>query len=286
MTIFELVKIALDELYAEGKSEYGDKLDEVIIERIKYLSKSYTDLCDTNRNPVDYKDPATRFAYVYKYVAAHGDYIVQVMNKFSDKFGPIFSSETARISCIGGGPGSDIIATLKYLSEHGEEPVKKVICYLLDREQAWADTWTELDESLDTKVKLNANFQPLDVTDTESWQSQKKFLQADLFTMSYFVSEVMSLDKDHTVTEFWLQLFQHAKPGALFLYIDNGHDDFNKYIDKISAAAGLEILQGSDNASYTPSFKEQKSELDVYSKKFSHNPKLKSTLSVRIMRKP
>ncbi len=62
MTIFELVKIALDELYAQGQQQYGQQLDQVIQERIVYLSDSYRELNNKHRQPVDYQDPATRFA--------------------------------------------------------------------------------------------------------------------------------------------------------------------------------------------------------------------------------
>jgi hypothetical protein len=114
MTIFELVKLALDELYAEAQQSYGGKVDEAIRNRIAYLSASYGSLATAGRQPVDYKDPATRFAYVFKYVAAHGDYLVQGLKTLRAKLGGnIFSGENARVTCVGGGPGSDIIGVLK-----------------------------------------------------------------------------------------------------------------------------------------------------------------------------
>ena len=79
MTIFELVKLALDELYEEGKAEYGSKLDAIITKRIEYLSESYRQLGSEEREPINYKDPATRFAYVFNYFASHGDYLVQTL---------------------------------------------------------------------------------------------------------------------------------------------------------------------------------------------------------------
>jgi hypothetical protein len=150
MTTFELVKLALDELYGEAKGEHGSASDAEIKKRMAYLTGSYNQLGASSRKPVDYRDPATRFAYVYKYVTAHADYLVQVMTTLRSELGySLFTTEDARISCIGGGPGSDIIAALKYLDEaKDKEPVKRVTCYLLDGEQAWADTWTELSLSL------------------------------------------------------------------------------------------------------------------------------------------
>lgn len=289
MSIFELVKIALDELYAEGLKVHGQKLDAMIAERCQYLADIYTSLNKPGQQPIDYQDPATRFAYVFKYVATHGDYIVQVLEKYRAHLGSaIFQNENLRVSCVGGGPGSDIIAILKYLDDYGKyEPVKKITCYLLDKQQAWADTWTELDDSLNiNNVVLHANFQPLDVTQPASWQSQQKFLQADLFTMSYFVSEVRALDASGVVSQFWTKLFTEAKSGALFLYIDNGHNDFNTYFDNLWSAAGLQRIAGEDNSRWTPRHSEQATGLGQYLQKFGTHPKLQAWLSYRILRKP
>jgi hypothetical protein len=201
--------------------------------------------------------------------------------------GHIFTRENVRVSCVGGGPGSDIIAILKYLDEQrGIEPVTKLTFYLLDSEQTWADTWTELDESLRTDMHVNTNFQPLDVTERRSWQSQKKFLQADLFTMSFFLSEVFSLDRDGAVTAFWDKLFASAKPGALFVYTDNGHENFNNYFDELCRIAGLTLIIKKDNTRFTPRWSEQASELGEYLGKFGQSPRLQGHLSYRVLRKP
>jgi hypothetical protein len=66
-------------------------------------------------------------------------------------------------------------------------------------------------------IQLNANFQALDIADP--WKYQRKFLQADLFTLSYFVSEVYALDASGAgkLTAFWQELFGSAKPGAMFI---------------------------------------------------------------------
>jgi hypothetical protein len=286
MTLFQLVKIALDGLYKEAKALYGPATDARIKAQFDYLSQSYVGLSDPNRVPIDYKDPATRFAYVYRYVATHGDYVVQLLTMASNRVGKVFSTDTARVSCIGGGPGSDILAILKYLDDYkGKESVKKLVVYLLDKEQAWADTWTELDDKLESVVALNTNFQPLDVTDPASWTSQRKFLDSDLFTLSYFVSEVYALDKTGVVTKFWQTLFKEAKPGALFVYDDNGSDTFNDYFDNQWKTAGLELLDHGTNVQWTPRYTERADVLDEYKNKFSAWPKLKGFLSYRILRK-
>lgn len=286
MTIFELVKVALDQLYAEGTERHHSKLDDIVIKNIRNLSASYAQLANPKRTPVDYEDPATRLAYVYKYVGAHSDYVVQLLEKLARRH-RAFDATDVRLSCIGGGPGSDIIGVLKYLEEHRDEkPVKKLICHLLDHEQAWSDTWTEIDKFLISHTSVQVYFQRFDIANTESWKHQKKFLQADIFTMIYFVSEVLALDKGGVVAESWRRIFEGAKSGAVFLYVDNGSADFTSFFDKHCIAAKLKCLQSGDNERWVLRFSEQASVLEEYRKKFGENPKIQSRLSYRVLRKP
>ncbi|GAA0742085.1 hypothetical protein LRH25_04915 [Ideonella azotifigens] len=288
MTLFQLVKITLDELYKEAVQLYGVKVDDEIKSRFLYLTTSYTQLSSTTRAPIDYKDPAIRFAYVYKYTASHGDYVVQLLAILAQALGgKIFQSDVGRVSCIGGGPGSDVIAVVKYLADSaGKEAVNKLMVYLLDKEQAWADSWSELNMKLSSStVQLHTAFQQMDVLNPD-WTSQRKFLEADVFTLSYFVSEVYALDGSGVVTQFWQRLFKEAKSGAIFLYDDNGSDTFNNYFDYQWKTAGLQLLSQESNVRWYPRSSEQKSELAFYTAKFNAIPKVQSTLSYRILRKP
>jgi len=288
MTLFELVKIVLDELYIEAKDLYKDKVDDVIKSKISDLAEAYGRLALPSHQPIDYKDPATRFAYVYKYVPAHGDYIFQILRLARTELGkPIFSSGDTRITCIGGGPGSDLIGVLKYIDfMSGREPTKAVTAYLLDREQAWADTWTEVNAKLDLDIKFHSVFQPLDVTRPTTWESQKKFLQADLFTLSYFVSEVMALDSDGKISQFWETLFSGAKVGAYLLYVDNGHTVFTSYFDKKWEAAGnWECIDYDDNVRFIPGGSEQASELTEYKTKIGQMSKIQGYITHRFLKK-
>jgi hypothetical protein len=287
MTLFETVKIALDALYTQCKKRYADKTDRKIKDAISYLSKAYGQLNADGRNPINYEDPATRFAYVYKYTATHGDYLVQILEQYRNKHETnVFRSESVKVSCVGGGPGSDIVAVLKYLDEFkADEPVRKLTFFLLDKEQAWGDTWSEFDESFTGDLRMNTSFQPLDVTKPASYRNQTKFFEADLFTLSYFISEVLAFDGDGSVTGFLTTLFQNAKSGALFLYDDNGHSSFSEFFDAQWKRAGLKCLHAADRVSWTPRHSEQASELGDYLGKFGQAPKLKSELSYRLLGK-
>ncbi len=129
------------------------------------------------------------------------------------------------------------------------------------------------------------NLQPLDVTIPKSWAQQKRFLQADLFTMSYFLSEVYALDSNGGVAGFFRDMFEKAKPGALFLYDDNGHHDFNNYFDSLFDWSRCELLISQTNVKLTPRYSEDKKNLGDYLDKFSQSPKLGSQVSYRVIRK-
>jgi hypothetical protein len=103
--------------------------------------------------------------------------------------------------------------------------------------------------------------------------------------MSYFVSEVKALDKAGSLTDFWNQIFNSAKPGAMFFYTDNGHADFNNYFDALWKNKPIETLIRKDNTKITPRYSEQASELGMYKDKFSQSPKLGSYMSWRVLRK-
>jgi hypothetical protein len=117
-------------------------------------------------------------------------------------------------------------------------------------------------------------------------ENQRKFLQADLFTMSYFVSEVFALDQDGSVSAFWRELFREARPGALFLYTDNGSVAFNEYFDKICGeATKLTMLIERTDTDLAPRYSEEKSELGDYLNKFNRTPKLKARVTYRVLQK-
>jgi hypothetical protein len=155
MTIFDLVKIQLDQLYAAVVKDYGSETDSQITRQIdcrqntlRYLNNGEHN--PTTYKPTTYKGPTVRFAYVFKYVISHADFVVQMLKKLPQNLNIIFfDKECIRDSCVGGGPGSDLIGLLKYHDEKNElEPVDKITAYLLAREQAWADTWTRLGDTL------------------------------------------------------------------------------------------------------------------------------------------
>ena len=187
------------------------------------------------------------------------------------------------VTCLGGGPGSELVGgLLQYLTEAKKSAVETVTAYLCDREQAWADCWTEIGEEVPGAMRLNANFQPLDVTNPTSWSKQKKFLSADLFILCYFASEIARLDDK--ADAFWAELAEKSKQGALMLIIDNAHTYFADFIKgKITTKNWKELDHGQVNL--TPSGREQKSDLKDYLMRYGRSPKLRGNIEYWVLRR-
>lgn len=275
-TIFQLVYKVLSELYEQIKAIHGKAADAEIKSAMTALSTSYGKLTDLKMPPIDYADPTTRFAYVFKYVASHADYVRQVLDLVSDELSnDLLKEKKLVVSCLGGGPGSELVGLLHHVLATEESKVEALTCYLCDREQAWADSWTEIGQELDADIKLFVNFQGLDVTKKEDWAKQRKFLSADLFISSYFASEVVRI-KDKA-DDFWKEIASASKKGAKFLFIDNAHTAFTDYISHIAGDNGLKALVAKQ-VEKTPRWEEKKSDLGEFLQKFGQSPKLKSQL--------
>jgi hypothetical protein len=111
MNCFQLVKTVLDEIYPQIPYENEADKDNEIKKRFTYLEEKYRYLLIKDM-PVDYHDPITRFAYIYRYVTCHANIVYQVING-SPILAQMFDNERVNVTCIGGGPGSDFLGILK-----------------------------------------------------------------------------------------------------------------------------------------------------------------------------
>lgn len=275
MECFQVIKTVLDEVCSDIPGSENEK-DKLINERLGYLKASYADLMNPNRKRLDYRDPATRFAYIYRYVTSHADMVCRRIKRCAE-LGELFKTDWVDVTCVGGGPGSDFLGILKYMMSVDSKTTLK--CYLFDHEQAWNESWSDVDKKVQgCAFRISTAFQQFDVLQQETWELQKKSLQSDLFTMVYFLSEVWTLRDG--AEPFFNNLFASAKTGALFLFIDNDHEAFYGWFDKLAAENGVEPIE-SEETSEQVGVDEDKEDLGEYYKKFGY-PKLTAKIAYRI----
>src|SRR5262249_14929690 len=151
----------------------GKDKNSRVDKRHKELTEAYADLTDPDRPAPNYADPVTRFPYIYKYTTCHADIVYDRVLSSADLSGLFEGSGWLRVACIGGGPGSDFLGVLKYALRH--DKARSLMCFLLDRESSWGDTWSDVAEHTeDLAFKVNTHFQELDVTSPTTWTTQTR----------------------------------------------------------------------------------------------------------------
>lgn len=276
MNTFQLIKTVLDEAYQSIPGTESVK-DAEINRALKELRKEYSNLINTGS--LDYSDPARRFAYIYCYTTSHAN-LVYTRILESQQLQKLFNHDKLAVSCVGGGPGSDFLGILKYCLIN--EKSLDLKCQILDRDPAWSESWSDVDDKIDATFRISTTYQPIDVTDPSSWQTFRKHFNADFLTLIYFLSEVYALrDK---ATNYFEALLNGMKPGAIMLYVDNNDSRFTNWFDEMVADANLQVLKSS-RANELPPFNEEKRDLQPYYTKFG-DPKLRANIAYRIVKKP
>ena len=274
-TFFEIVGQTLDRAYADIK---GDRRDEKIKARMVELSDGFRNHVLKRGGP-DYSDPITRFAYVYKYASAHADYLDGLIKR-SPSIQAVLNHNKISITCIGGGPGSDVLGFLKFFLERGDSPHIKYVIF--DKEPAWGETWSDLDDIVAGNLRSSRDFRNFDITEPSTYASFQRVYKSDIFTMVYFLSEVFA-NKD-AVTRFLRTCFAQMKPGAQLIVIDFRNAELQNWIDQCAKEAGLE--GGGSETWFFMDPSEQKSVLKKYADKWGIEPKIKSRVFYRLFRKP
>jgi hypothetical protein len=272
VNVFQLIKTVLDEAYALIPGNDAAK-DAAIGFALQSLSAQYQNL--TIAGCLDYSNPSTRFAYIYRYTTAHANLVYTLLSR-SATASQLLNRDKLTIATIGGGPGSDFLGVLKYCLTHKKAPSLK--CLLLDRDPAWGESWSDVDDKLGASFRVSTVFQPFDVMQPATWQMHVKHFQADFFTMVYFMSEVFA--GRTAANSYFNALFSQARPGAVFLFIDNSTSCFCDWFDAFVMPYGLNVTDRSAGVLTMP-LEEEKTDLQPYYGKFSP-PKLRADVAWRV----
>jgi hypothetical protein len=276
MNCFQIIKSVLDEAYVQIPGDEAKK-DEVINDALEDLRREYLQLLQECN--INYSDPTIRFAYIYAYVTSHSNLVCNIIEQ-NPVLGDLFDNQKVKVACIGGGPGSDFLGILKYLMTNKKSP--NIQFHLYDREKSWGESWSDVEDKVeDLDFRISTSYMPLDVTKRDDWEPHIKYFQSDLFTMIYFMSEVFSL-RD-SADEYFAHLFDQAKIGSLFLFIDNNSSEFYTWFDQLAEHHKIDILSSNETKMTVP-LDEEKSDLGKYLTKFS-SPKLTAKVAYRIGRK-
>lgn len=249
MSSFRLIRRVLDRLEGPLAAEFGAGLNGELVAKLGYLSRSYYRLHGGAAQDVDYSERSTQFCYTFKYIAAHADYLFKVLRRMrTPNGGRLFDEEEVTIACLGGGPGSDVLAVVRYLAWAGEkEPAKKVTFDIYDKEPGWFSVVEAIVEEAESDIQFEVIFHSFDVSNEGTW-SEIEFDKYDLITSSFFVSEIKRIGLSVPARRFWRFLLRNMSTDALMAFNDNGDERIYGYFDRlIEAAGGFDTLTAEDD---------------------------------------
>lgn len=278
MKCFDVVQKVLDATYAQIPGDEAAR-DAAIADALRRMSGQYNKRLLTSGGP-DFSDPVTRFAYVFLYVPAHSHWLYELIT-WSNEVKTAFNSKRLRMTCLGGGPGSDLVGVLKYMSESDKTPA--LFCEIVDGCLQWKQTWSDLAFTLDWQTPVHTDYVIHDVAQGSTWADPCSFAKADLFTINFFASEIYHLGE--RATNYLDCALQQAKPGSIVLLNDNNIQACYQWMDIIAHKSGFEKLLEGDGERKIWDTRERTSVLGAYATKFDFRPKLTGRLAWRVFQK-
>ena len=259
LSCFQLIKLVLDDLYNQLSGQ-GNEKDDIIRDRLVELREEYS-----SGTMPDYIDLHECFAYLYCYVAAHANIVYRLIEKTSSS---IFENDKVVVTSLGGGPGSDLLGILKFMIMKNKSP--KFRCMIYDKQMVWLPPLKIMDSRVTNFFTIDASFNFVDVSKPETWAKDSQLWYADLFTLSYFMSEVYD-----QADQFFLELFGRAQKGSQFLFIDRYSGDSHYLFDNLVCQynkqrdrGSMEMMSNSDCYTCTMEHNEEKTDLGVFYDKF------------------
>lgn len=147
---------------------------------------------------IDYSCPQKRKIYVARYAPA---YISEIFHALSatkrDHSEELFNKPEINVASIGGGPGTDVAAFKKWLSNYMEDhhKVEKVNFLRVDINEDWSDVSKDI-VNLYNHKDVNFEFKKIVQDVTERPIKSKSFDYFDVILLSYVISEINGKDVD------------------------------------------------------------------------------------------
>ncbi|WP_298019757.1 hypothetical protein [uncultured Parasphingopyxis sp.] len=289
-TNFERVRSVIEALLpaAQNNIQNGGDVDTFVQQRLAMLSSAYGGgMLNSDRPAIDYSKLTTHIAYAYRSLAAHGDWLHKMLCQQTSAVKRTLDVPSPHVACIGGGPGSDILGVIKFARQWGLGD-RTFRFTILDHHPQWWRCRDELVSTFDDQPPITHTHQDLDLSAGSPWTDDWQFCSADLFTLSFCLSEVWSFNAQGSVSGFLDQVISGAKAGALFCYLDNGGSNFSSRIDaEMCKRNDLVTLLDEEHGHMVMSYSERADVVKIpFQARFGGQwPKLKGEVATKIWKK-
>jgi hypothetical protein len=278
---FETVKPLLDDA--------GQRLAVDIAEGNRLVIAAMTSLSDTYEDSVqaqaiDFGDTAIQYAYLYKYMAAHANFVFKALNVTDTTARRHLRSENLHIAVIGGGPGSEALGVAMLADEYDLRPTLK--CLMCSPQAYWQATWDKLAPNLSQKIIVELKHFAFDLTAAPYDEKINIIKDAALFFFVKVLSEVKN--SKPAVDQSLAGIITNAQSGSHFVFIDNLDPEVYQWFDVLVQQHSLVVEHSENTANFRIIHGEQIDELEKHIQEIEgwHTPMMKANLAIRIVVKP
>lgn len=283
--IYDAVKAVLAALDTQGNTDHDD-WSERVATNLATLEGSYRELRDASRDLIDYSDLAIQAAYVFRYVLSHADFVYDFLSYARETTDEaLFEAEEIWVTSVGGGPGSELLGLLKYLSEdNGEPKVARIVYTVVDKERNWQHVVESFVDRVDTEIEIELRFQTCDVSAAQL-PASVTLKDEELVFMSFFISEVCELPEKNHVINNLNTLLKTMKPDAFLVYNDSDAYSFYTFLNnRVNNATRFEQLIDLDTE-YKIKAPDYDGIMGNYVEQFDYRPKLSSKAVTKLLRR-
>lgn len=238
ISCFRVIYEALDDVLLQSQNLRTKRLDSEYDELTKLFSPEKLD----SGVDIQYKSTERRFVYAYGYATTRATIICDVMERYQNL--DLFQSHRQiNVTCVGGGPGTELIGISKYLAMC-ERPIP-IHATVWDCELGWEKSWQAIATKLNYPAPIHVQYQRQDFCSPIQLVED---VPVDLYTLCYCLCQFRKRHKH--VEPFFARLFSDMPRGAYCLFVDINHPAEYDWIGDMAMQNGLEFLPADNGESY------------------------------------
>ena len=289
--IFKSIGKVLDQSVSGWTLKTGCPLDSFVPkveEAILHMRGEYR---SQKRPEIPFDDLVYRSAYLYEYASANALAVEAVLNDDAKNqrliSGLLTSKKRISLCCLGGGPGSEIVAVVKWIVRQ-QPGATQLEVLVTDKYPQWKDQWESVRDTLNTNflaggavsaerppLVVSRGFAEVDVINLASARLPVLRQGFDLYVVSYVVSHIYTPEDLSRFCQFMRSVIDSASKGSKFLFIDRHEPDWKTSVATILNYPGMDISDPVPLFSKDPGdSREEKTDLGVLYEHLDIDPRL------------
>lgn len=267
--ILDTFEEVLSNLDTEGEEEFGEDWVDLVRERLRTLEAAYRILTQADRQPIDYSELPTQAAYVFAYGMPRAGFTYERLKAHRASLGrPLFARPNIQVTSIGGGPASELVGLLQYISDpDAGENVTSITYSVVDHGREWEHVANLVADCVPEGIDVAIGFQQCNLLDRQEVR-QIDLSDNDLTIFSYIISELRAFTETAPVVDNIKTVLKTLDRGSFVLYLDSESYPFYSLFNSCRAVARLvqrEDIGGNtqfDPGEYTETFERFCDELE------------------------